>query len=202
MLRVGTARPHPAFLVIRIPMKFCLQLPIFILIAFVLSAHSPWGQYQVYRQKHLLIMSTIDDEPTYPFSKKLVAAINEVLPHARARPARAKHFQRVHSLFSTKQMQVMLLSRSNAVAALNGEGPFAAHGSLDFRVLYQFGDIQLLGQVDFPDQFAWLVTDAIIRAQAIIEADTPNIVLELPNLHPGSLTALKNEPMPPLPESM
>ena len=183
-------------------MKFCLQLPIFILIAFVLSAHSPWGQYQVYRQKHLLIMSTIDDEPTYPFSKKLVAAINEVLPHARARPARAKHFQRVHSLFSTKQMQVMLLSRSNAVAALNGEGPFAAHGSLDFRVLYQFGDIQLLVQVDFPDQFAWLVTDAIIRAQAIIEADTPNIVLELPNLHPGSLTALKNEPMPPLPESM
>ena len=199
---MGTARPHPTFFVISILMKFCLRLPIFILIAFVLSAHSPWGQYQVYRQKHLLIMSTIEDEPTYPFSKKLIAAINEVLPHARARPARAKHFQRVHSLFSTKQMQIMLLSRSNAVAAFNGDGPFTAYGSLDFRVLYQFGDLQLLGQVDFPDQFAWLVTDAIMRAQAIIEADTPDIVLKLPNLHPGTLTALKNEPMPLLPESM
>ena len=183
-------------------MKFCLQLPFLILITFVLSGHSPWGQYHVYRQKHLLIMSTIQDEPTYPFSKKLVAVINEVLPHASARPARAKHFQRVHNLFSTKQMKVMLLSRSNAVAVFNGEGPFAEYGSLDFRLLYQFGDLQLLGQVDFPDQFAWLVTDAVMRAQSIIEADPPEVVIQLPNLHPGTLIALKNEPMPPLPEAM
>ena len=179
-----------------------LRLPILIVVALFLSAHSPWGQYQVYRQKHLLIMSTIQDEPTYPFSKKLVAVINEVLPHASARPARAKHFQRVHSLFSTKQMKVMLLSRSNAVAAFNGEGPFAEYGALDFRLLYQFGDLQLLGQVDFPDQFAWLVTDAVMRAQSIIEADAPEVVIQLPNLHPGTLIALKNEPMPPLPEEI
>ena len=50
----------------------------------LLCAHSPWGQYQVYRQKHLLIMSTIPDEPTYAFSLRLVAAINEALPEAKA----------------------------------------------------------------------------------------------------------------------
>ena len=183
-------------------MKFCLRLPILIVIGFVLSAHSPWGQYQVYRQKHLLIMSTIQDEPTYPFSKKLVAVINEVLPHASARPARAKHFERLHSLFSTKQMKVMLLSRINAQAARRGDGPFEAFGPLEYRVLYQFGELQLLGQVDFPDQFAWLVTNAIMRAQIKIDADSPDVVRQLTNLHPGTLIALSNEPMPPLPTAM
>ena len=104
-------------------------------------------------------MSTIDDVPTYPFSKRLVTVIKEVMPHASARPARAKHFERLHSLFSTKQMKVMLLSRPNAQSALRGDGPFEAFGPLEFRVLYQFGELQLLGQVDFPDQFAWLVQD-------------------------------------------
>jgi hypothetical protein len=40
------------------------------------SAHSPWGQYLAYREQHLLIMSTREDEPTYPFSKILVEKIN------------------------------------------------------------------------------------------------------------------------------
>lgn len=183
-------------------MKTSLRVFTLIVVAFFLSAHSPWGQHQVYRQKHLLIMSTIDDVPTYPFSKRLVTVINEVLPHASARPARAKHFERLHSLFSTKQMKVMLLSRPNAQAALRGDGPFEAFGPLEFRVLYQFGDLQLLGQVDFPDQFAWLVTDAIMRARTKIEADSPEIVQQLTNLHPGALIALSNGPMPPLPAAM
>ncbi|SVD61406.1 uncharacterized protein METZ01_LOCUS414260, partial [marine metagenome] len=65
-------------------------------------------------------MSTIPDEPTYQYSKKLVEAINEIIPEAKARPARAKNFERVHSLFKTKQMQLVLLSKSNAKALLEG----------------------------------------------------------------------------------
>ncbi len=71
-------------------------------------AHSPWGQYHVYRQMHLLIMSTIPDGPSYAYSNKIVKAINEVIPEAKARPARAKNFERVHSLFKTKQIQLSL----------------------------------------------------------------------------------------------
>jgi len=54
-------------------------------------------------------MSTIVDEPTYPYSKKLVEALNQVIPEALARPARAKNFERVHSLFKTKQLHLVLL---------------------------------------------------------------------------------------------
>jgi hypothetical protein len=68
-------------------------------------------------------MSTIVDEPTYPYSKKLVEAINQVIPEAKARPARAKNFERVHSLFKTKQMHLVLLYKINAKELLEGSGP-------------------------------------------------------------------------------
>ena len=122
-------------------MKALVRIGGIILVMVLVSGHSPWGQYQVYRQKHLLIMSTISDEPTYSFSRRLVTALNEVLPEANARPARAKHFERLHSLFSTKQMQIMVLSRSNADAAQKGEGPFAEFGPLSFKIIYQLDKV-------------------------------------------------------------
>ena len=178
-------------------MKLISQSVSLVLAMLVLSAHTPWGQYQVYRQKHLLIMSTISDEPTYPFSRRLVTAINVALPEARARPARAKHFERLHSLFATKQMQVMLLSRMNAEEALKGGGPFSEYGALTFKILYQFGELQLLAQTDFPVEHAWLVTNAILNSEEISEfIDPTDTVLSIENLHHGSLLALQNEPMP------
>ena len=178
-------------------MKNWLMCCFLVVVTPLLCAHSPWSQYQVYRQKHLLIMSSIPDEPTYPFSLRLVAVINEALPEAKARPARAKHFERVHSLFLTKQMQLMLLSRHNAEAALEGSGPFAELGPLQFRIIYQFADLQLLAQIDLPDQHAWLLTNAIMHAEDISEqADDPDELAPHPNLHPGSRAALNDHPFP------
>ena len=46
----------------------------------------------MYRQKHLLILSSRDDDISYPFSKELVSCLDKVLPIAKARPARAINF--------------------------------------------------------------------------------------------------------------
>ena len=81
---------------------------IYFFIFLVFSAHSPWGQYLAYREQHLLIMSTREDLPTYPYSKTLVNVINKQLPEASARPARARTFRRVQGLFSTNQMPLLL----------------------------------------------------------------------------------------------
>ena len=66
-------------------------------------AHSPWGQYHVYRKKHLLILSTRDDAPSYPFSRQLVDCLQAALPEAKARPARAIHLERAYNLLRTDQ---------------------------------------------------------------------------------------------------
>ena len=58
---------------------FTLRLAFIFFIYILLVGHSPWGQYHAYRQQHLLIMSTREDIPTYPFSKKLVKVINQEL---------------------------------------------------------------------------------------------------------------------------
>lgn len=142
-------------------------------------------------------MSTIPDAPTYPYSKKLVAAINAVLPEAQARPARAKDFERVHNLFKSKQMNLVLLSKANAKALVEGSGPFSAHGPTAAKTLYVFGELWLLVQPEFPDNHVWLLTDAIRKARDLLpEALSPDDVETLPNLHPGALMALRGEPMP------
>ena len=105
-------------------------------------------------------MSTIVDEPTYPYSRKLVEAINQVIPNAKARSARAKNFKRVHNLFKTKQMQLVLLSKSNANALIEGSGPFLGYGPIEASILYAFGDLFLLVQNDFPDSNVWVLADA------------------------------------------
>ena len=89
--------------------KLFLKIVTIFFVYVLLSGHSPWGQYHAYRQQHLLIMSTREDVPTYPFSKQLVEFINQELPEASARPARARTFKRVQSLLSTGQIPLLLL---------------------------------------------------------------------------------------------
>lgn len=173
------------------------RLLLVLLIAFPAQAHSPWGQYQVYRQKHLLIMSAIPDAPTYPYSKKLVAAINAVLPEAQARPARAKDFERVHNLLKSKQINLVLLSKENAKALVEGSGPFSAYGPTAAKTLYAFGELLLLVQPEFPDNHVWLLTNAIQKARDLLpDALPPKEVATLPNLHPGTVMVLRGDPMP------
>ena len=169
----------------------------FLVLSIPAFAHSPWGQYHVYRQKYLLIMSTIPDEPTYQYSKKLVEAINEIIPEAKARPARAKNFERVHSLFKTKQMHLVLLSKSNAKALLEGSGPFSDFGAVNVRTLYAFGDMLLLVQPDFPDSHVWLLADAFKKSyKSLPGALSPKKIMSLPNLHPSALLAFRGNTTP------
>jgi hypothetical protein len=142
-------------------------------------------------------MSTIVDEPTYPYSKKLVEALNQVIPEALARPARAKNFERVHSLFKTKQMHLVLLSKGNAKALLEGSGPFSDFGAVNVRTLYAFGDMLLLVQPDFPDSHVWLLADAFKKIHSRLPgALTPQQIMVLPNLHPSALLAFRGNPIP------
>ena len=179
--------------------KKILKIGIFFLIYILVSAHSPWGQYLAYRAQHLLVMSTREDVPTYPFSKILVEAINEVLPEASARPARARTFKRVQSLFSTNQMPLVLLSKENAKALVKGEGPFKKYGSANALVVYFFDDLVLLAQPKFPNRFAWLLTNAIQEAESKLPgATSPFEVEKIIEIHPGTLMFLNNEKIPEL----
>ena len=179
--------------------KLFLKLVTIFFIYILLSGHSPWGQYHAYRQQHLLIMSTREDAPTYPFSKKLVEIINQELPEASARPARARTFKRVQSLLSTGQIPLLLLSRTNARSLIQGIGPFKKFGKTKSFVIYNFGDLVLLSEPNFPNRHAWQLTKVFMNTiDESINAKSPLKTKQVTNIHQGTLKALNGESIPNL----
>ena len=178
---------------------FILKIASIFFIYILVSGHSPWGQYNAYRQQHLLIMSTREDAPTYPFSKELVEVINQKLPEASARPARARTFRRVQSLLSTGQIPLLLLSKTNARALVQGIGPFKKFGKTKSFVIYNFGDLVLLAEPNFPNRYAWQLTKVFMDISIkSINANSPLKIRQVTDIHQGTLMALNGENIPKL----
>ena len=178
---------------------FILRLASILFVYILIAGHSPWGQYHAYRQQHLLIMSTREDAPTYPFSKQLIEIINQELPEASARPARARTFKRVQSLLSTGQIPLLLLSKKNARALIQGIGPFRKFGKTKSFVIYNFGDLVLLTEPNFPNRHAWQLTKVFMDpVSKSIGAKSPLKTRQVTDIHEGTMMALNGESIPEL----
>jgi hypothetical protein len=123
----------------------------------LLGGHTPYGQWVVYRQKHLLIGCHKEDAETYLLAKSIVAALQTSLPSARSRVARAPTPGRIASLLGTEQMEVAVLGWPEAVAMTKGEGAFEPYGAIDLRLIAPVGSRALVARADFPERHAWLL---------------------------------------------
>ena len=154
-------------------------------------AHSPWSSYVVYRQKHLLIMSSKTDLNSYPYSEVLIQAINREEPRAMARPARAQDLQRCYDLFATNQMQFMILPRSDTLEMLTSQGSFGAKEPLPGKILYEFGGLTLSVRDDVDANVVRTITFAILeQLGSLPNASGPQAMLQVRNVHVDSLTAI------------
>ena len=147
-------------------------------------AHTPYRQWQVYRQKHLLIGCHRQDPAGYALAKRVVAVLEQQLPNARARVARGPTAGRLASLLGTEQMEVVLLDSEEVAAMSAGHGAFAPYGDIPLRALARLDDHWLVAHADFPERHARLVTQALRSERSF--ADTggqpPPVAW-----HPGSL---------------
>jgi len=155
------------------------------------SAHSPWGQYTVYRQKHLLIMSSKADSESYPYSEILVNVINQEEPSARARPARARDLNRCYDLFLTDQMQFMLLPKESSEQMREATGLFSSRQPLPMKTVYEFGNLVLSVRSDMDINVIRIITYAILeRLDELPRAASPTAMLTAKHVHVESLTAI------------
>ena len=70
-------------------MSFSRKLKLLLIgLAFFLFGHAPWGQHEVYRQMHMLVMCSKKDDGAFDFTKNLKVIFDEYLPKAKARVAR------------------------------------------------------------------------------------------------------------------
>lgn len=156
------------------------------------GAHTPYGQWVVYRQKHLLIGAHRGDARTYELAQAVVAALDEELPEARARIARGPRPQRIASLIGTGQMLTAVLSGSEAELMAEARPPFDGYRPTPLRALAALGGGYLLvASPDLPDDHAWLVTQALGHAQL---GDAPDGV-GIP-IHPGAAAFWSGAPRP------
>lgn len=160
----------------------------------LLSGHTPYRQWVVYRKKHLLIGCHRADPETYDLAKRAVALLEEHLPAARARVARAPDARRLASLLGTGQMEVATLDAADARAMLEGTGRFVPYGPLGLRLLTPLGGRLLVCRADVPERHAWLVTGALTGTE-LAEAVSPTLNAAVP-WHPGSRAFLEGRPEP------
>lgn len=160
----------------------------------LLGGHTPYGQWVVYRKKHLVIGCHREDPATYELAKQAVDILALHLPEAQARVARARDVRRLASLIGTDQMEVAVLSVGDALAMSAGEGPFEPYGAIPLLALAPLALHVLVARADFPERHAWLVTAALEESEITGSMGDWEII-GIP-WHPGSLARLKGRPEP------
>lgn len=162
-------------------------------------AHTPYRQWVVYRQRHLLILTSRGEGSSYALGRNLAEVLAARLPASQARVVRAPHMARIASLISTKQIDVALMARGDAVALMTGRAPFVDYGPVPLRVIAGLGRFLLICREDFPARHAYLVAETMSEHRAELTATlTPGQGEGVPT-HPGALAYYQGKPLPEKP---
>ena len=146
------------------------------------TAHTPYKQWVIYRQKHLLVGSHRGDLKTYALAQNVVAGLQDALPDARARVARGPRPQRIASLIVTGQLFLAVLSDEEAQQMVLAQAPFEGFRPAPLSVIADLGDNYLLfAATEFPDEHAFLVAEAVDHSDAGFSPQGTSI-----DLHPGA----------------
>ncbi|MEM6550227.1 MAG: hypothetical protein AAF713_21160 [Pseudomonadota bacterium] len=156
-------------------------------------AHTPYGQWTVYRKKHLLIGCHREAPDGYAAAKAVVADLAEHLPEARARVARAPHAGRLARLFATDQLDVAVLSPASARAMRDGQGAFVPYGPVSLAALTVVAAGWICAaHARLPARHAWLIAEALAES-SIAQPGRAEQPLEW---HPGAEAFLSGDPVP------
>lgn len=158
-------------------------------------AHTPYAQWKVYRQRHLLILTRRDDG-SYAAGKALAGVLARELPASKARVARAPHADRVGSLMSTGQLDVALMRPADAAALAAGAAPFAGYGAVPLRAIVAAGEYLLVCRADFPEAHAYLLAEALLGHGGDLALPVRGPGGATVPTHPGAAAFLAGAPVP------
>lgn len=147
------------------------------------QAHTLWGQWMVFRKKHLLILCHRDDPAAFPLAKEIETAMAHDLPQAKCRIARAPFPGRISSLMGTGQMQYALVTPEEAQAMKIAAGEFTPYGPVETRLLAGIDGHVLVCTPDVPDHHAWLLRAVLVEAGFPSAQENPGGLMAN---HPGA----------------
>lgn len=164
--------------------------------------HAPYGQWNVYRKRNLLILTSRSDSPSFLIGERVASVLAKHLPESRAQVSRAPNTRRVASLISTKQMDVAVLSPSDAAGLFAGRGAFAEFGPVPLRTIVLLGDYLLVCRDDFASLHAYLLAETLTenRGEHNLDVSSPDATKIIAELivptHPGARDYFEGRPPP------
>jgi TRAP-type uncharacterized transport system substrate-binding protein len=127
----------------------------------LLSAHSPYGQWTLYRKLHLIILTSRADEHNWKTGEALAKLLATYMPTSRATFARAREFTDIVHLLNSKQHDMALVRDIDAKEGLDGSGRFAEDGPTPLRSIARVGEYVLVTREDFERSHAYLIAQMI-----------------------------------------
>lgn len=159
----------------------------------VVVAHTPYGQWDAFRLRHLQLLTTRTDLTGDKLADAWVAVLAEHLPKARAMVSRARDTTRLASLLKTDQAKLAVLSNEQADALFNARSPFEDFAPMPLQVLMVQGDYVLLARDDLPLEHGYLLVITLLEEAGKLQLSVPMEGKFGMALHPGARAAALGE---------
>lgn len=161
----------------------------------LLCGHSPYRQWVIYRQTHLVILTSRDDPGADDLGEQCAALMRAALPDSKAAVGRGPRVQRIASLIASRQAEVGIVSPRNATAMYRGEAPFGDIGAIPLRVLVRNDTYRMVCRDDFPSEHGYLVAEALVENGGELGLVVPRAdESEIP-VHAGALAFASGLPL-------
>lgn len=158
----------------------------------LLTAHSPYRQWEVYRKARLVIVASFEEQEAVRLGRLLAATLARRIPRSRAMLARARDTNDLFRLLASKQLDMALVGEEDAHAAASGAKGFADGGKIPLRSLAQIGPYLLVCREEFPRANAYQIAETLADGWREIFEPTVEAAGPRPSasvrvaLHPGA----------------
>lgn len=157
----------------------------------LLSGHSPYRQWDVYRRARLVIVASFEEPEAARLGRRVAAVLARRIPPSRAMLSRARDTNDLFRLLASKQLDVALVGEAAAHAAATGAGGAGA-GGIPLRSLAQIGPYLLVCREEFPRANAYQIAEGLAEGWGDIVAPAEGVAGPRPPpsariaLHPGA----------------
>ena len=162
------------------------------------GAHTPYGQWTVYRQRNLFVVASRTDAKALDLARSLAGGLALELPESRARATRASDPVRIASLLATGQLDVAVVSLDEASGMIAGAGVYKAIGPVPLRALARLGNHLLVTTESFKKRHAYLLAAAVEHLRPSLPGAAAGMSTEraaIPD-HSGAAAYRSGQPLP------
>lgn len=136
-------------------------------------AHTPYRQWDIFRKRHLQILSSHSDPTGDTLAESWAEVLASRLPLSRAMVSRARDIIRSAALLKSDQAKIAVLSYADAKAIFDGTAPFEDYKPMPLQVLMDNGTHLLVARSDLPLAHGFLVVVTLLEEAQALQLAVP-----------------------------